>query len=242
MTSRSRAGRSSPARGPTPVRRLTPAERSVFLAATTHFDFSSPRFQAWLRKEDLRRKKEERDLDFAFRAMESAGRTHTYRSELKSNRSASAVAAAGWSDCGGLSTLYVSILRANGIPARCLTGRSIDPNTTHVKMDFYAEDVGWVPGDPAVAIGSHRAAPGSAASTSTWSSRISTWSGSAAATSGCRGSAISGRSTRAEVAAGSRFDHAMQSRSCREDDRSPAGRRDSRRARSNHGTPQRRYP
>ena len=28
--------------------------------------------------------------------------------------------------------MYVSILRANGIPARCLTGRSIDPNTTNV--------------------------------------------------------------------------------------------------------------
>jgi hypothetical protein len=27
-------------------------------------------------------------------------------------------------------------------------------------MDFYAEDVGWVPGDPAVAIGSHRADAG----------------------------------------------------------------------------------
>jgi transglutaminase-like putative cysteine protease len=149
-----------PGAGSTPVRRLSPAERSVFLGATTHFDFSSPKFQAWLRKEDLRRTTDERDLDFAHRAMETLVRTHTYRSELKSNRSASAVAAAGWSDCGGLSTIYVSILRANGIPARCLTGRSIDPNTTHVKMDFYAEDVGWVPGDPAVAIGSHRADAG----------------------------------------------------------------------------------
>ena len=149
-----------PGAAPTPVRRLTPVERSVYLAATSHFDITSPRFQGWLRKQDLRRKKEERDLDFAFRAMESLVGTHTYRAELKANRSASAVAAAGWSDCGGLSTLYVGILRANGIPARCLTGRSIDPNTTHVKMDFYAEDVGWVPGDPAVAIGSHRAAAG----------------------------------------------------------------------------------
>ena len=149
-----------PGAGSTPVRRLTTAERSVFLAATTHFDFSSSRFQAWLRKQDLRRREDERDLDFAYRAMEALVQTHAYRFELKSNRSASAVAAAGWSDCGGLSTLYVGILRANGIPARCLTGRSIDPNTTHVKIDFYAQDVGWVPGDPAVAIGSHRALAG----------------------------------------------------------------------------------
>ena len=143
-----------------PVRRLTPAERSGFLAATTHFDFSTSRFQTWLRKQGLRRKSGERDLDFAYRAMESLVKTHTYRAELWSNRSASAVCTSGWSDCGGLATIYVSILRANGIPARCLTGRSIDPNTTHVKMDFYADDVGWVPGDPAVAIGSHRAGAG----------------------------------------------------------------------------------
>jgi len=149
-----------PGAGSIPVRRLTAVERSLFLAATTHFDFSSTRFQAWLRKQDLRRKKDERDLDFALRAMEGLVQTHSYRFELKSNRSASAVAAAGWSDCGGLATLYVSILRANGIPARCLTGRSIGPDTTHVKMDFYAENVGWVPGDPAVAIGSHRALAG----------------------------------------------------------------------------------
>ena len=150
----------APGAASTPVRRLTPAERSGFLAATAHFDFSSSRFQAWLRKEGLRRKSDERDLDFAHRAMETLVRTHTYRSELRSNRSASAVCASGWSDCGGLATIYVSILRANGIPARCLTGRSIDPNTTHVKMDFYADDVGWVPGDPAVAIGSQRANAG----------------------------------------------------------------------------------
>lgn len=143
-----------------PVRRLTPAERSGFLVATSHFDFSSSKFQAWLRKEGLRRKSAERDLDFAHRAMETLVVTHTYRAELWSNRSASAVCASGWSDCGGLATIYVSILRANGIPARCLTGRSVDPNTPHVKMDFYAEGVGWVPGDPSVAIGSHRADAG----------------------------------------------------------------------------------
>jgi transglutaminase-like putative cysteine protease len=143
-----------------PVPRLKPVERSTFLAPTSHFDFSSRAFQAWLRKNDLRRKSGERDLDFAYRAMETLVRTHTYRYVPTSDRSASAVCAAGWSDCGGLSTIYVCILRANGIPARCLTGRTIRPNGTHVKMDFYAERIGWVPGDPAVAIGSHLAEAG----------------------------------------------------------------------------------
>ena len=149
-----------PGASSSPVRRLTLAERSALLAATTHFDFTGSRFQGWLRKQGLRRQPGERDLNYAHRAMAKLVTTHTYRLEASSKRSASAVCASGWSDCGGLATIYVSILRANGIPARCLTGRSIKPNTPHVKMDFYAEGAGWVPADPAVAIGSHRADAG----------------------------------------------------------------------------------
>ena len=133
-----------------------------------HFDFTSPRFRAWLVTEDLKRKSAERDLDFAHRAMQAMVKTYTYRFELKSDRSASAVCKAGWSDCGGLATVYVSILRSNGIPARCLSGRNVKPDSTHVRLDFYAEGVGWVPGDPALAIGSTPPTPALAASRPTW--------------------------------------------------------------------------
>ena len=143
-----------------PVPQLTRSERSAFLAPSNHFDFTSSKFQAWLRKEDLKRKPGERDLDFAHRAMAAMVRTHKYRFEPRSDRSASAVCKAGWSDCGGLATVYVSILRANGIPARCLSGRIVKPDSAHVRMDFHAEGVGWVPGDPAVAIGAHSADAG----------------------------------------------------------------------------------
>ena len=144
----------------TPVRPLSRGERSVFLAPSSHFDFTSSKFRAWLRKEGMKRNPDERDLDFAFRAMETVVRTHTYRFELRSNRTASAVCQAGWSDCGGLSTVYVSILRANGIPARCLSGRNVKPDGTHVRMEFYAQDIGWVPADPALAIAAHSARAG----------------------------------------------------------------------------------
>ena len=65
-----------------PVPQLARAARSAFLAPSNHFDFTSPRFRAWLRKEDLKRRPEERDLDFAYRAMGTMVRTHTYRFEL----------------------------------------------------------------------------------------------------------------------------------------------------------------
>jgi transglutaminase-like putative cysteine protease len=143
-----------------PVTSPTRTERSVFLASSNHFDFTSPMFRAWLDKNDLKRRSGERDLDFGHRAMEAMVKTHTYRFDQKSDRSASAVCAAGWSDCGGLSTVYVSILRANGIPARCLSGRTLKPDEPHIRTDFYAESVGWVPGDPSVAIAENSADAG----------------------------------------------------------------------------------
>ena len=139
---------------------LTRGVRAAFLAPSKHFDFTNPRFRAWLKSEDLKRKSAERDLEFAHRAMQAMVKTYTYRFELLSDRSASAVCKAGWSDCGGLATVYVSILRSNGIPARCLSGRNVQPDSTHVRLDFYAEGVGWVPGDPALAIAKHAADAG----------------------------------------------------------------------------------
>ena len=145
---------------PVPVPPLTRAERSAFLASSNHFDFTSPKFRAWLGKQDLKRKPGERDLDFGHRAMEVMVRTHTYRFDQKSDRSASAVCQAGWSDCGGLATVYVSILRANGIPARCLSGRNLKPDEPHIRLDFYAEAIGWVPADPSWAIAEESALAG----------------------------------------------------------------------------------
>ena len=61
------------------------------------------------------------------------------------------------SDCGGMSVVFVSALRARGIPARVLVGRWAQSSTTesngkrfdqqHVKAEFYAQGVGWVPAD-----------------------------------------------------------------------------------------------
>jgi transglutaminase-like putative cysteine protease len=139
---------------------LTRADRSAFLAASNHFDFTSPKFRAWLGEQNLKRNPGERDLDFAHRAMDAMVKNFTYRFDQKSDRSASAVCKAGWSDCGGLATVYVSILRANGIPARCLSGRNVKPDEPHIRLDFYADGVGWVPGDPSVAIAEESADAG----------------------------------------------------------------------------------
>jgi transglutaminase-like putative cysteine protease len=80
------------------------------------------------------------------------------------NRHASAVCKAGKSDCGGLSELMVTILRGNDIPARTLVGRwalsskskdlvgKLPYYQTHVKAEFFAAGVGWVPVDVSSAL------------------------------------------------------------------------------------------
>jgi len=52
----------------------------------------------------------------------------------------------GGGDCGNLSSIYISLLRNQGIPARHLV--TIRPNgSTHVWADFYLEKYGWIPVD-----------------------------------------------------------------------------------------------
>ncbi len=70
------------------------------------------------------------------------------------DRLASHVCKAGKSDSGGLSIVFTSALRANGIPARVSSGRARDSESgrnaadePYVKAAFLATAVGWVPVD-----------------------------------------------------------------------------------------------
>jgi transglutaminase-like putative cysteine protease len=75
------------------------------------------------------------------------------------DRHASAVCASGKSDCGGMSNLFVAVMRASQVPARGLFGRwatsakkgekvgEIDYYQWHVMAEFFADGVGWVPVD-----------------------------------------------------------------------------------------------
>lgn len=52
----------------------------------------------------------------------------------------------GGGDCGNLSTIYISLLRAKGIPARHVVAVGAN-NNYHVWAEFYIQGVGWVPVD-----------------------------------------------------------------------------------------------
>jgi transglutaminase-like putative cysteine protease len=70
----------------------------------------------------------------------------------------------GKSDCGGLSVLFATVLRSQGVPTRTLVGRwansakandkvgEIEYFQEHVKAEFFANGVGWVPVDVSAAV------------------------------------------------------------------------------------------
>jgi transglutaminase-like putative cysteine protease len=153
------------ARDSATVADLTPEATRQFTRTSETMDFESKAFRDWMVRNELRRASEESDLAFAWRGFQLLKLGFQYDSRPGIVR-ASQVCQAGRSDCGGLSCLYVACLRANGIPARLLQGRWARSLASgdqlgnrpygqwHVKAEFFAHGVGWVPVDLSVAINS----------------------------------------------------------------------------------------
>lgn len=55
-------------------------------------------------------------------------------------------------ECGDYSALFVAMARSLGIPSRPVIGFWADPSygNTHVWAEFYVQDIGWIPVDPAI--------------------------------------------------------------------------------------------
>lgn len=160
----------------TAAKPLTDEERSSYLTASNVTNYATLDFKRWLRQADLLRRAKERDLDFAYRALEYIAQNFRYHWVQGSSTDPADVANRGASHCTGIANLYVATLRANDIPARLAVGRrivhssspqavvtngtlTIDPGTAHVAAEFYAEGVGWVPVEPTGALGAADVAP-----------------------------------------------------------------------------------
>ena len=110
----------------------------------------------------LTRAADESVLNFGHRVFSFIKHHYTYEYPTE-NHTAAQVCSAAKTDCGGLSSAFTGIMRANGIPARSRVGRwanSQKPgNTTgdfgnwHVKAEFFAPKIGWVPVDGSSALG-----------------------------------------------------------------------------------------
>jgi transglutaminase-like putative cysteine protease len=148
-----------PGETPPKVPSLSEAERATALAAHGDVDFKTAGFQGWLKAEKLVRQPPETDVNFARRVFLALRKQCSYQYQGDMDRHASVVCRTKRSDCGGLSALFVSTMRANGIPARLLYGRwalSAKPGEKvggiayyqfHAKAEFHAAGIGWVPVD-----------------------------------------------------------------------------------------------
>ena len=138
---------------------LSAADRKAYTAEIGDIDFKAPAFERWVSEQSFARKAGEGDIDYARRVFLGIRDGFKYEFKADSDHKASAVCRAGRSDCGGLAMLYTAVLRANKVPARALFGRWAKSATAgeklgeqtyyqwHVKAEFYADGVGWVPAD-----------------------------------------------------------------------------------------------
>ncbi len=142
------------------VEPLPEAHFELYTSMTSLIDFRSPEFSNWIEKAGLNRRRHEGQVEFARRVYQTIRNGFSYACSEKMDRRASSVCHLKTSDCGGLSVLFVSVLRKNEIPARLLAGRWAKPAKPelvdflqeHVKSEFFAAGVGWVPVDISLGI------------------------------------------------------------------------------------------
>ena len=87
------------------------------------------------------------DLDFARRAYEYVAKNYKYiEADTGGFKPLDQILQQGGGQCGNLSSIYISLLRRRGIPARHLVGYRTN-GKPHVYADFYLERYGWIPVD-----------------------------------------------------------------------------------------------
>ena len=149
------------------VANLTSAERRLALRPAGLCDYTNASLRDWMARNRLTRSAREGEVDFARRVFQFIAKNFRYEYlGDEQDRSPAHVSAVKKSDCGGLCVLFVAALRSQGVPARVLVGRWAISAThgkhadsqEHVKAEFFAQGVGWVPVDLSSAILSDKTA------------------------------------------------------------------------------------
>lgn len=156
-----------PATADMPVVKVEPLkeqEKNLYLMEWGDVKFKDKEFQTWMENNKLIRQAGERDLDFARKVFRQINYKLDFDLAENMDRKSTAVSIMMKSDAGGISNLFVAILRANKVPARSLWGRMVmtaaemekqkikGSNQMSVRCEFFSEDIGWVPADPGSAL------------------------------------------------------------------------------------------
>jgi hypothetical protein len=133
--------------------------------AFTHVaeDMTTKVFKDFVTKAQLHRGPKESDLAFARRAFLYVCKHFKY---TYPNVEGKDVIECGKGDCGGLSWVFIRVMRASGIPARLLLGHWAESETPakkgepdghyHAKAEFFAQGLGWVGADLSGGVGAER--------------------------------------------------------------------------------------
>ncbi len=134
-----------------PVEELDEASRNLYLRASKTVDWDSDEFKSWLKETPgMVKNGSDKDIVFAYNVYRYITEKGTYSTEsfVHSHSQPSIICRTLTGDCGGFALLFTAVLRANGIPARALVGRwAVSGPQTHVKAEFWAKGIGWVPVD-----------------------------------------------------------------------------------------------
>jgi transglutaminase-like putative cysteine protease len=153
------AARLEPGSPEQPPRKLKGTERAALTAAERHYENDSGPFRRWMAENSLTRAKSERDADFALRVLEFIRRHFEYKivdpKEIQDQITRLQISELAYyikekaAECWGLSAIYTSVLRGNGIPCRQMSGflveaRPLRRGDHHVRAEVYLEGTGWI--------------------------------------------------------------------------------------------------
>ncbi len=153
------AARVEPGNPKQPVRKLPDAERAALTAADWHYEYDTAFFHKWMAENSLTRAESERDADFALRVLAFIRRNFEYKihdfKEMQDKIARQKMDDLAYfideksAECWGLSSIYTSVLRGNGIPCRQINGfvleqRPVRRGLHHVRAEVYLEGIGWV--------------------------------------------------------------------------------------------------
>jgi ankyrin repeat protein len=142
---------------PNSVPSLTTAEEQQYLSPNSHIFWSKGPIHDWMIQRNLVKRDNEKAIAFAWRVSQSLHEDFDYGQSIWNDVNDVCLNRTG--DCGGLSSVIIAVLRANGIPARLNLGiwavsstndpvAPTDVPPVHARLEFYCRDAGgWIPID-----------------------------------------------------------------------------------------------
>ena len=148
-----------PAPGPVRIGRtigtLTNEQRTRYSEARGwRYEHDAESFRSWMKTNGLFKGKKESDVQFAYRALAFMHDEFTYKipdeEYMRAKIEERGTGDLGFftseksGECLALSSVYVCVLRANGIPSRAVTGWVLRDSAHHVRAEVFLHNLGWM--------------------------------------------------------------------------------------------------